>query len=72
MNYLLCADAQRIGDMDILDKNKKALKKFDTVHINGDAVLWIITGFDGGDVLLQNMQGQTLTRMPQNVAKLSA
>ncbi|WP_373093022.1 hypothetical protein [Zhongshania sp.] len=58
--------------MDILDKNQKTLKKFDTVHIIGDSGLWIIVGFDGGDVLLQNMQGQILTRMPQNVAKLSA
>ncbi|WP_373092827.1 hypothetical protein [Zhongshania sp.] len=58
--------------MDILDKNQKTLKKFDAVHIIGDSGLWIIAGFDGGDVLLQNMQGQILTRMPQNVAKLSA
>ena len=57
--------------MDVLDKNQKKLKKFDTVHIAGDAGLWVIAGFDGGDLLLQNMQGHTLTRMPQNVAKLS-
>lgn len=58
--------------MDILDRNQKVLKKLDTVHIAGCSCLWIISGFDGGDLLLQNMQGHTLTRMPKNVAKLSA
>ena len=55
----------------MLDRNKRELKKNDTVHIRSDTGLWIVTGFDGGDVELENMKGQTLTRMPQNVAKLS-
>ena len=58
--------------MKILDKNKKPLKKFDTVSVVGDEGLWVVTGFDGADINLQKLNGQTLTRMPQNVAKLSA
>jgi hypothetical protein len=57
--------------MKILDKNKKHLKKFDTVCVVGDDGLWVVTGFDGTDVNLKKLNGQTLTRMPQNVVKLS-
>ncbi len=57
--------------MNVLDKNGKILNKFDTVSVVGDAGLWVITSFNGNDVNLQKMDGSTLTRMAQNVAKLS-
>ncbi len=56
----------------MLDRNRRRLNKGDTVRILGDFSLWIIIGFDGVDVDIQNLKGHKLTRMHKNISKIGA